>query len=322
MYILELTKKLLTVNKSYHCAFKNLNAQEIEGLCTHEQFLKKVHEELKSSSSESNIQSFNQSLDLIRTLNTDSRWGAKWRSLEHDVLNNRVDKINYLENLFLENTSPMQYINIWPLRKRLINRLGGEEEAFLHVNKSLYEQNGAFKVDAIQDLVKGLSIEDFSSYEEINQAVHLVAAYVKNLWLPSHFTDMLGYCAYNEKFVVLLIYPYLLLPLGETRWRTLLPVFTFVSGSFSKFLQRVSDTLNRGSSLLHKCFYKYKTLKIRKWVKAAMFTVVWKPIILNTVELICTVIIGKLTMLTIVRISLAVSTYFKFWETSLCLVYY
>lgn len=46
-------KKLFSVNRSYHESFKHLSNEELLGLCDHNSLLGKVHEELKSSITES-----------------------------------------------------------------------------------------------------------------------------------------------------------------------------------------------------------------------------------------------------------------------------
>ena len=42
-------KKISTVNNSYHESFKDLNAEELIGLCEHDKLLIKVHKELIST---------------------------------------------------------------------------------------------------------------------------------------------------------------------------------------------------------------------------------------------------------------------------------
>ena len=103
-----------------------------------------------------------------------------------------------------------------------------------------------------------------------HRTVHLVVLYVKGIWFTFHFIYILSLYSYNERFVFILIHSYLLQLLVEVIRRTLLPVFIFVFGSFSEFMQKVFDILGRGSSLLH----KYRTLIVKKWVKAVMFSIV------------------------------------------------
>ena len=279
MLIVENAKKLFMVNKSYHHAFKSLNEQEINGLCLHDELLAKVHQELKSSSSELDIDFFSQTLQVIRNPNENN-----WRSLERFALNNNSNKVtNYFEHFFFKNSSLHTYL--LPLRDTLVDRFGGIEAYNRYVNRSLYQPNGTFRLDAVQDLVRGFSIEDIFSYEKIYEAINLVALYVRDIWFTSEFTDILGFCHCNEKFVAILLYPYLLLPLGKSIWRTLFPVFTFVSGSFSKFMQQVSDVLGRGSFLLH----KYRTLVVRYWIKLWAKGIVLGSITINTVKLVYTI---------------------------------
>ena len=53
-----LNNNLFTVNKSYHESFKSLNTEELKGLCEHNSLLKKVHEELQSNVTQSDLEDF------------------------------------------------------------------------------------------------------------------------------------------------------------------------------------------------------------------------------------------------------------------------
>ena len=67
----------------------------------------------------------------------------------------------------------------------------------------------------------------------------------------------------------LLLYPYFIVPLKKVLWPTLLPVFHFVSGSFTKLIQEVSNLLVKGTFLNH----TFRTLKFKTSTKFVFFGV-------------------------------------------------
>lgn len=252
--------KILTVKDSYQKSFRNLTNDEISGLCSHDSLLEKVHEELRSRSSQKDIDIFDRSLKVFQES------GRNFSELYLSVFDkDSINTSNSFENLIFKQTIPSSK-DFTPSYVKLAEKAGPESWTF--AKECLYENNNTFHLETTKLFVKGFSLEDITSYERFNEAVEYLAYYVSSIWTSSDFTHILNLCKTNEKFVVLLLYPYFLLPLGKIIWTTLLPVLHFVSGSFSTFIQKVSDFLKKGTALKH----KFQTLEVRKSVKFALKT--------------------------------------------------
>ena len=114
-------KKLFTVNKSYHESFKHLSNKELVGLCDHNFLSEKVHKELKSSVTESDIKEFNQSLDVYR------HFGGEHNQLITSVFETKqVLTENYVENLVF-NKIETKSEHFDPILKKLALKSGGSK---------------------------------------------------------------------------------------------------------------------------------------------------------------------------------------------------
>ena len=249
-----LNKTILTIESSYEKNSTRLSNQEISDLCAHESLLKKVHKELKSRTCPDNLYSYDLSLQVYE------QSGSNFNDLKQFVLRNCSNEgENYLESIFCHRFSSfLGYTEFENPKSKLIYKVG-KDSAWAAANRCLY-QNGDLTVEAKKNLKKGFSLQDIDSYEGIDLAVILCACNVSDIWTSHDFTYILDVCAKNERYVFLALYPYLLKFLGNASWTTLLPVFHFVPKSFSSFIQKVSNYLNKGTVLLH----NYRVLYVKQ----------------------------------------------------------
>lgn len=135
----------------------------------------------------------------------------------------------------------------------------------------MYDTNtNNLRFNTLKSLIDGFSFECISSFSQIDLAIYRLAEFLEGIWTTEDFTLVLNACKTNEKFVYLLFYPYLLKPLGEVIWPTLLVHFNYVYGSFSKFMAKVSSFLKKGNVLTHtirtiSINYKNSKINLRLW---------------------------------------------------------
>ena len=96
------------------------------------------------------------------------------------------------------------------------------------------------------------SLKDLNSYDNLLEAINYVAVFLKDIVTTTDFTHIFNICYHNEKFMFMLLYPFLIKPLGKIVWVTLLPHFHFVSGSFNlklnSFIQEFNNS-TKGSTI-------------------------------------------------------------------------
>ena len=124
-------------------------------------------------------------------------------------------------------------------------------------NKCLFDGSTTrMNEDAVSNLVNGLSLKNLNSYDRLLEAVNCLSTFLKNIVTTADFTHIFNLCYHNEKFVFILLYPFLLKPLGKKVWTTLLPHFHLVTGSFSSFMKDVAYFLKNNN--LNKTFITFK----------------------------------------------------------------
>lgn len=218
-----------------------------------------VHEELKSSVTESDIREFNQSLDVYRN------FGGEHPKLIKSVFDTKqVLTENFVENLVF-NKIETNNQHLEPIYQNLALKSGGDNVWKLS-NSCLFEDTNRFKLEAVTRFAEGFSLENVTLYGRFQEAVIVLADFVSDVWNSTDFTHILNFCNVNEKFVFILLYPYLIKPLGEIVWTTLLPHLHFVKGGFTTFILKVSNTLNRGTAFTH----KYQTLSVKRSTKLVL----------------------------------------------------
>ena len=251
-------KKLFTVHKSYNENSNFLQKEELSGLCKHEILLEKVHKELKSENSDTDLDVFDRNLQVFR----DS--GKDFSELYTFVFKEKTFiSQNNIENFILKRklTSSEDFS---PVLKKLAEKSG--DDSWYEINKCLYDNHDVLKEEAVKQIVEGIALKKITLYSRFLEAAESFASFVNEIWICHDFTHIYNLCKTNEKFVFILMYPYLLKPLGRLIWPTLLPHFHFISGSFTYLIQKVSAILKRGTALGH----IYKTLYVKTSAKVVI----------------------------------------------------
>jgi len=237
--------KLAAVNKSYHDGFKNLNNEELGGLCEHNSLLEKVHEEMPFGDASEQIVTFDQHLKVFHHYygTNFSYWApTNFRT---------VTESEYFHCIF---------------EKLAQKSAAGGFHVGTEINQCLYEHTNVLNLAAVKHLTNGISLEKLTFYDGCREAVELVSSHVGGIWTSTDFTNIASLCETNQKWVFLLLYPYFIKPLGKIIWSTLLSHFHFVPGSFLIFLQKVSDLLFQGPEYNH----IYRTVSVKKVIKLAL----------------------------------------------------
>lgn len=232
-------KKLFTVNRSYHESFEKLNEKELVGLCEYDSLLTKVHKELKSKVSQEDLTTFESNLKVFANL------GEEFSSLYVPLFKlKKSTKLTVFSEMFLKKEITTS-ADFNPIYAKLINKAGAD--SWVDVNKCLFKDSKTLNPEAVTRLCDGFSLTDITSYGRFVDAVNCTTFYIRDIINISEFSHVLNLCNTNEKFVFVLLYPYLIKPLGKIVWTTLLPHFHFVSGSFYTFIKNVADLLKSGS---------------------------------------------------------------------------
>ena len=81
------------------------------------------------------------------------------------------------------------------------------------------------------------------------ESVYYIVAFLKETITISEMSVLLEYCKTNEKFIFILLYPYLFKPLKKLLWSILFPVSSLRVESFTFFLKQVA--LKIGNIIKH-----------------------------------------------------------------------
>ena len=237
-------KKLFTVNKSYNENFNFLEKEELAGLCKHESLLKKVHEELKSEISHTDLDVFDRNLQVFRDSGKDFNELYSFLFKEKTFISQ-----NKIENFILKRkVTSSEDFN--PVFKKLAEKSG--DDFWCEINKCLCENSDVLRAEAVKQLIEGIALKKITFYGRFLEAVESFAFYVNEIWTCSDFTRIYNLCKTNEKFVFISMYPH----------------FHFISGSFTYFIQKVSTILKKGTAFEH----IYKTLYVKTSAKVAFGT--------------------------------------------------
>jgi hypothetical protein len=139
------------------------------------------------------------------------------------------------------------------------------EESWVETNKCLFDKTELINKEAVSNLLKGFSLKDLNSYDILLEAINYVAVFLKDIVTTIDFTHIFNICYPNEKFLFMLLYPFLIKPLGKIVWVTLIPHFHFVSGSFTTFMKNAATFLKTKN--LNKTFI---TFSVKKSAKIAL----------------------------------------------------
>ena len=127
-----LEKKLFTVNKSYHESFKNLNEEELVGLCRYDFLLEKVHEEMLNNKTDNDI--FSKNLSIYFKESGD--FSEQLRSVYINL--NDTEKQNSLVDVFLKKSMTTGQ-DLIPVLKKIQEKT--DDNLWSQTKNCLYENN-------------------------------------------------------------------------------------------------------------------------------------------------------------------------------------
>ena len=246
--------KLFTVHKSYHDSFKSLNNDELVALRDHESLLQKVHEELCPPITTEDVRVFGQNLQVFRDC------GENFKDLYTSVsIKEDNNYQSYFGSLILK-SKPITGEQFNPVYTKIVE--GSGLDSWSQVSRCLYLGGDYLTCESVKGLTFGFTLQDLQSYDRCLEAVSCIAKYLRDILTYSDFHVILNLCKTNEKFVFILLYPYFIKPLGNVMWANLLPLFHFVSGSFSTFLTGVFKALGNRSFITHLCIKNSGTMAL------------------------------------------------------------
>lgn len=113
----------------------------------------------------------------------------------------------------------------------------------------------------------GIRNNNLTVWDRFLESVHYVADFFEKTLNVHDMSVLLEYSITNEKFLFLLIWPYLFNPLKKLLWSYLYPVFSLTGGSFTFFLKKVG--LKIGNIIKHKSalIHGFYNLKVSRSVK-------------------------------------------------------
>jgi len=250
--------KCLTVKESYEANFKGLTEEQLIDLCKHNSFLDKVHEEMLNNKTDNDI--FSKNLDIY--LKESGDFSEQLKSVYIDLNDTREQ--NSLVDVFLKKNMTTGR-DLVPVLRKIQGK--SDDNLWSQTKDCLYENNtNDFKLNTLKAFIDGFSFDNISSLKDINLAIYRVSDFVHSIWEVQDFTLILNACKTNEKFVFLLFFPYFFKPLGKIIWPTLLAHFNYVSGSFTKFIAKVSSLLKKGNIFNH----TIRTISITKTAKLSL----------------------------------------------------
>ena len=118
-------------------------------MCKHESLLKKVHEELKSEISHTDLDVFDRNLQVFR----DS--GKDFNELYSFVFKEKTFiSQNKIENFILKRkVTSSEDFN--PVLKKLAEKSG--DDSWCEINKCLYENSDVLRAEAVKQLIEGIA---------------------------------------------------------------------------------------------------------------------------------------------------------------------
>ena len=209
--------------------------------------MEKVNEELQSGDKELDIRVFDQNLKVFH--NYFERDFSYWRYLPFYSFRTVTESQNF--HLIFDKVAQKSSTGV---------------NVRTQINRCLYEHTDVLNLTSVKHLTNGISLEKFTFYDRCRETVEYSALYLNDILTSTDFTHIINLCETKEKWIFLLLYPYFIKPLGKIIWSTLLSHFHFVSGSFTIFMQKVSDLLAKGPQYNH----IYRTVSVKKVIKLAL----------------------------------------------------
>ena len=259
---------------------KGLTPEELEDLQNHQKLYRKVVEELggQTEGVEEMSLRFNNFVENNSTeLSQISQFFVKPE--ESNVTDFKV-------SLFSPTTwsKPLwTYDNTPPVITNPSNDLGDillklsskqSNNMFENISKNLTDQKNSELLDqsVLKYYLGGIRNMGLTTWERLPESIHQTAIFLKETITVSELGVLLEYCKTNEKFIFILLYPYLFVPLKKLLWSYLYPIFSLRQESFTFFLKQVA--LKIGNIIKHQnaIVNGFSQLRISRSVKYTLGT--------------------------------------------------
>lgn len=269
---------LLRSHRENFC--RHLTTEELEDLQNHQKLYRKVVEELggqmegvEEMSSRFNNFFENNTTELLKVSNT----FVKPEKVNVADLNVSFFNITtWSKPLWTYNNNP-------PVLTTPSNDLGGiltklcskqSNNMLGDISNGLKDQKNSALLDqtVLKYYLEGIRNTDLATWDRLSESIHYTAAFLKDTITVSELAIILEYCKTNEKFMFILLYPYLFKPLKKLLWSYLYPVFSLTVSSFTCFLKKVA--LKIGNIIKHQSALVngFHHLKVSKSVKYTLGT--------------------------------------------------
>ena len=259
---------------------KHLTTEELEDLQNHQKLYRKVVEELggqtegvEEMSSRFNNFVENNSTELLQVSK------AFVKPEETNISDFKVSLFNpitWSKPLWTYDDSP-------PVMTTPGNDLGNilvklslkqSKDMFGDISKGLKDQKNSALLDktVLDYYLEGIRNTDLTTWDRLSESIHYIAMFFKETIIVSDLSVLLEYCKTNEKFIFILLYPYLFMPLKKLLWSYLYPIFSLRIESFTFFLKKVA--LKIGNIIKHQnpIVNGFHHLRISKSVKYTLGT--------------------------------------------------
>jgi hypothetical protein len=113
------------------------------------------------------------------------------------------------------------------------------------------ENSALLDQEVLDNYIRGIRNinTDLTTWERFHESVYHAATFFKETITVSEMATLLEYIRANEKFMFILLYPYLFKPLNSFMWSYLYPIFSLKVESFIHFMKHVA--LKFGNLITH-----------------------------------------------------------------------
>lgn len=178
---------------------------------------------------------------------------------------NLIKAKNHISDVFIKKTIITSETST-PIYTKIAKTDETGPNQWSQIKNLLYGHADTFNTQSVSCLTDGLTLKKITFYNRFLEVVHCFGSSVNEILTSIDFTHIINLCKTNEKFVFIMLYPYFIRPVGKIVWTTLLPHFHFVHGSFTFFMQKVSDLFKKGTNLSH----TYRTMTVKRQTKLAI----------------------------------------------------
>lgn len=135
----------------------------------------------------------------------------------------------------------------------ILSKLSSKQNTtmFVDISKGLKDQTNPTLLgeEVLAHYLKGIRDSSLTVWDRFFDTIISVADFLKDTITLKEMALLLEYCIHNEKFIFILLYPYLFLPLKKLLWTYLFPIFSLRIESFTFFLKHVA--LEIGNIIKH-----------------------------------------------------------------------